>query len=85
MTWFMYHQRATDLIRERQREADQIRLAHLARLSEEDGLVPASHTALAGPRRAAARAILVVGRSATRLAEALDVENDPSPETAHAR
>ena len=85
MTWFMYHQRATDLIRERQREADQIRLAHLARLSEKDGLSSVSRTALAGPRRAAARAILVVGRSATRLAEALDVESDPATGTAHAR
>lgn len=83
MTWYLYHQRATDIIRERQREADQVRLAHLARLAEE-GRAPAQRVAFAGPRRGAARAILAVGHSVTRLAQALDVEPDSAPESAHA-
>ena len=83
MTWYLYHQRATDIIRERQREADQVRLAHLARL-EDEGRLPAQRVTLAGPRHGVARAILALGRSATRLAQALDVEPDPAPESARA-
>jgi hypothetical protein len=82
MTWFMYHQRATDIIAERQREADQIRLAHLARLAEEGRSPAAPHATLAGPRHAVAGVILAVGRSVTRLAETLDVETDAACETA---
>ena len=83
MTWYLYHQRATDIIRERQREADQVRLAHLARLAEE-GRLPAHRVTLAGPRHGVAQAILAVGRSVTRVAEALDVEPDPAPKSARA-
>ena len=83
MTWYLYHQRATDIIRERQREADQVRLAHLTRLAEE-GRLPAQRATLAGPRHGVALAILALGRSATRLAEALDVEPDPAAESARA-
>ena len=83
MTWYLYHQRATDIIRERQREADQVRLAHLARLAEE-GRLPAHRVTFAGPRHGIARAILAVGRWATRLAKALDVEPDQAPDSAQA-
>jgi len=82
MTWYLYHQQAKDIIAQRQREADLARLAHLARLAEDGRPVPASRPALAGLRRAAARTIHAAGRSATRLATALDADADCTSGTA---
>jgi hypothetical protein len=67
--WYVLHQQAAQIIEERQREADRIRLARLAETGE---------TFVPGPsfasvvRHGAARATLVVGRQATRVARALD-------------
>ena len=83
MTWYLNHQRATEIIAERQREADRHRLAYLARLTE-DGVIPARRIPLAGPRHAIAKAVMLVGRTATRLAEAVDVDTDPAPGGAQA-
>jgi hypothetical protein len=76
MMWYFQHQRASQIIAERAREADKIRLARLIRLSEEGRAAAPGRTGLAVLRRAAARAVLAVGRSATRLAEALDTEGE---------
>jgi hypothetical protein len=70
MTWYLQHQRAKQIIAEHEREADRIRLARLAmddrdaRSVHQTGLV----------RRTVARPVAFVGRSATRLAQALDAE-----------
>ena len=82
MTWYLYHQQAKDIIAQRQREADQIRLARLAQLDQEGGSSGVPRPLLAGPRRALAGVILAVGRSATRLATALDADADRTSETA---
>lgn len=69
MTWYLQHQRAQQIIAEHEREAQRIRLARLAvdhrePLPRRTGLV----------RRTVARPVALIGRSATRLAQALDAE-----------
>ena len=76
MMWFYQYRIAQEILAERAREADRVRLARLASLSdEEDRSVPRS-SALTSVRRNAARVAFVVSRSANRLAEAIDVENE---------
>jgi hypothetical protein len=70
MTWYLQHQRAQQIIAEHEREADRIRLARLA-MGDPDPR-PNHRTGLV--RRTAARPVAFVGRSATRLAQALDAE-----------
>jgi hypothetical protein len=74
--WYFQHQRARQILAERVREADRIRLARLVQRSEQGDTERPRHAALASLRRAAASAAFVVGRSATRFAEAIDVENE---------
>jgi hypothetical protein len=70
MTWFVQLQFANEIFAAREAEASQNRLAHLAA-----GQVSAGRGASVGlARRVGARGALVVGRFATRLADALDSE-----------
>ncbi|MFI5226986.1 MAG: hypothetical protein ACHQ3P_09955 [Candidatus Limnocylindrales bacterium] len=69
MTWYLQHQRAREIIAEHEREAQRIRLARLAR---GDAKSRPRRTGIV--RRTAARPVAFVGRSATRLAQALDAE-----------
>ena len=70
MTWYLLHQQATELIAEREREAQRYRLARLAADAESGGLQrPTAHSGL---RHSLARAIHAIGRSVTRAAHALD-------------
>ena len=72
MTWYLYHQRAEEIIREREREAQQRRLAWLAAAAESGRpRKPRGHT---GIRHSLARAIHAAARSAARLAHALDAD-----------
>ena len=74
MTWYLQHQRAQQIVAEHERQAEQIRLARLAM----DAPAP-THSHRAGfVRRTVARPIALVGRSATRLAVALDAERRPA-------
>jgi len=74
MTWYLQHQRAQQIIAEHERQADQIRLA---RLATEAAAQTTPHRA-GIVRRSVARPIALVGRSATRLAVALDAERRPA-------
>jgi len=68
MTWFVQLQYANEILAAREAEASRIRLAHLAA-----GQVSPGRGASVGlARRVSARGALVVGRFATRLADALD-------------
>jgi len=68
MTWFVQLQFANEIFAAREAEASQNRLAHLAA-----GQVSPGRSASVGlARRVGARGALVVGRFATRLADALD-------------
>jgi hypothetical protein len=68
MTWFVQLQHANEILAAREAEASRIRLAHLA-----SGQVNAGRgTSVGLARRVGARGALVVGRFATRLADALD-------------
>jgi hypothetical protein len=70
MTWYVQLQHANEILATREAEAGQLRLAHLAA-----GQVNTGRRASVGlARRVGARGALVVGRFATRLADALDSE-----------
>ena len=75
MTWYLQHQRAQQIIAEHEREANQIRLARLAT----EASAPYTPRRAGIVRRTVARPIALVGRSATRLAGALDAERRPAP------
>jgi hypothetical protein len=70
VTWYLQHQRAQQIIAEHEREADRIRLARLAT----EGSAQTTPRRAGIVRRTVARPIALVGRSATRLAVALDAE-----------
>ena len=69
--WYVFRQRAEQIREDRQREADQFRLARLAESRETFSPRPPWTSTF---RRRAARASLAVGRLATRVADALDSE-----------
>jgi hypothetical protein len=70
MTWFVQLQHANEVLAAREAEASRTQLAHLAAGQVSSGR--GASVSLA--RRVGARGALVVGRFATRLADALDSE-----------
>jgi hypothetical protein len=72
--WYFMHQRAEEIIAERQREALRIRLARL--VAEAEYGSSRSRATHSGVRHSMALAIHAVGRSATRLARVLDGDAD---------
>jgi hypothetical protein len=70
MTWFVQLQHANQILAAREAEARHLRLAHLAAGQVSHG----RGTPVGLARRVGARGALVVGRFATRIADALDSE-----------
>jgi hypothetical protein len=69
--WYLIHQQARDIIAEREREADRMRLE---RLIATGASVPIDESAGEVLRRTVARATLRIANAAYRLASAIDGE-----------
>jgi hypothetical protein len=69
--WFLIHQRAQDIIAERERQAAHVRLEHLVAAGR---VPPIEDTTTDAVRRVAARVTLAFARGAYRLARAIDAE-----------
>ncbi|MBF6605401.1 MAG: hypothetical protein IVW53_07455 [Chloroflexi bacterium] len=75
--WYHLYDRARELAAERERDDRRDRLARFARRPA-DPAAPRRSAAHSALRHSSARALLALGRSAARLAQALDADAGPS-------